>query len=430
MGKPKAPAPPDYAAAATAQGTANTNSALATNFLNQANQVNPYGTLTYDYDYNNGQRLPDGTVIPRSTVTTALSPEQQRLLDQNNQMSGQLNDLALKGIGYVDDASSSPIDQSKLPSMVGGVPQQQMSGTIAPTGLSISGAPGSQQLNTNTPGAGPVQNQYDFSGAGAMPSSDDFAAQRDQITNAMMARLQPYIDRDREGLRTQMANQGLGIGSEARDWEQRRQERDIADQRIGALLAGDAEQQRLFSNAMGIRQQGVGEAMSQGNLFNQSQNQLYSQGINDWQARNAAIAGNNAQGIQDAGFTNQAQGQQFAQNQAATDTANQAAASMFNQSLAGGQFANQARQQAIQEADYFKNQPLNMLNALRSGNQTNMPNFGNVMAGSTIAPPPIYQSSRDRYDAEMQAYQAKMANFNAFLGGLSGIGGAAVGKWG
>jgi hypothetical protein len=41
MSKPKAPPPPDYAAAATAQGAANTNSAIATNFLNQADQIGP-----------------------------------------------------------------------------------------------------------------------------------------------------------------------------------------------------------------------------------------------------------------------------------------------------------------------------------------------------------------------------------------------------
>jgi hypothetical protein len=50
MSKPQAPAPPDYAAAATAQGQANENSALATNYLNQVNQVGPYGSLTYNYN--------------------------------------------------------------------------------------------------------------------------------------------------------------------------------------------------------------------------------------------------------------------------------------------------------------------------------------------------------------------------------------------
>src|SRR4051812_4145485 len=115
MGKPKAPPPPDYAAAATAQGQANTSSAIATNFLNQANQVGPDGSLTYSYDSQHGHTLPDGTVIPQTTATTTLSPEQQKLHDQQIGISTQLNDLAASGIGYVGDAAAHPIDQSALP---------------------------------------------------------------------------------------------------------------------------------------------------------------------------------------------------------------------------------------------------------------------------------------------------------------------------
>lgn len=295
MGKPKAPPPPDYAAAAAEQGKANLNSALGTNYLNQANQIDPYGSRTYSYDTTKGNRLPDGTIIPQTTATTTLSPTQQHLYDQQTGISTQLNDLASRGIGYVDKASSTPIDQNQLPTQVTSLDQT--------------------------------------SGVGL----------RDKITNAMMERLQPQIERDRAALDTRLSNQGITHGSEAYNWDQTNFQKGVNDQRIAALLAGDQEQQ-----------------------------------------------------------------------------------SQFSRGLAGGQFTNQARGQAIQEADYFKNQPLNMLNALRSGNQTTLPQFGNVSAGSNIAAAPVYQATADQYSAAMQAYQAQLQARGALIGGLSSIAGAGT----
>lgn len=323
MGKPRAPAPPDYAAAAREQGTANVNSALATNFMNQANQVGPNGSLTYTYDSQNGYRLPDGTVIPMATATTTLSPEQQRLYDQNAQMSGQMNDLALQGLGYVGQQVNQPIDQNSLPSLTGGLART---------------------------------NFRDSTGGG------DYTADRDRITAAMMERMQPSIDREREALRTRLANQGITQGSDPYNTEQTTFQRGVNDQRIAALLAGDQTQQMYWD-----------------------------------------------------------------QDQRELENFNRAQEGNFSQGLASGQFANQARQQAIQEQDYFRNQPLNMLNALRSGNQVNMPSFGNVTAGSNIQPAPVYAAANDSYNAAMQRYQAQLASRNALLGGLGSLGSAAIG---
>lgn len=405
MGKPKAPAAPDYTAAAQQQGVANVNSAIATNRLNQVNQVGPNGSLTYTYGTReSGQGYTDpqtGQWIPQVTATTTLSPEQQRLYDQTNQMGTQLNDLAIRGIGYVDQASNTPIDQSKLPGQVSSL-------TIPTYQTGLAQTPG--QI---TSGVNPTQFQssYDFSNVGAMPKAEDFAAQRDKITDAMMQRLQPYLDKNRDALNTRLANQGITNGSEAWKWDQDALNRSENDQRIAALLAGDQEQQNLFNNAMGIRQQGVGEAVNQGNLFNMAQTNTFNQGL-----ANADLA-------------NSAQQQQFNQNLAAMNAANQAQEAQFQAGLASSQFQNQARQQAIQEADYFKNQPLNMLNALRSGNQVQMPTFGNVTAGAQVNSAPIYQATNDQYQAALRNYQTQMAGYSGLMSGLGSLGGAAVTKF-
>jgi hypothetical protein len=187
-----------------------------------------------------------------------------------------------------------------------------------------------------------------------------------------------------------LANQGITTGSEAWGYDQDSFNRGVNDQRLAALLSGDQEAQRLFSNAMQMRGQGVNEAISQGN------------------------------------FGNAAQAQQFGQNQQGLQNYNQAQQANFAQGLASAQFGNQARAQAIQEADYQRNAPLNMLNALRTGNQAQMPTFGNVTAGSNIAPAPIYQAANDQYAAAMAQYNAQQQANSGFLGGLASLGSAGI----
>ena len=370
MGKGSAPDPPDYAAAAREQGEANVNSAIASNYLNQVSQVGPNGSLTYSYDQQNGYRLPDGTVIPRVTATTTLSPEQQALYNQQNQLSQNLNNLALEGLDYVGNTVNDPIDLSGLPQFAGQLDRTQFSGQIAPSG------------NIGT--------SYDFSEVQGMPQISDFNSTRDQVTDAYMQRLQPYLDKERASLDSRLATQGITHGSEAYGWDNDVFNRGANDQRIAALLAGDKAAQDLFNNAMGVRQQGVSEAIAQGN------------------------------------FGNQAQQQQFSQNLTATQQANQAAEANFAQGLASSQFQNQAREQALQEQDYIRNQPLNMLNALRTGNQVQMPQFGNVAGGAQIQAAPIYAAANDQYNAALQNYQLQQQQQMGFMGGLAGIGSAAI----
>ena len=342
MGKPQAPAPPDYAAAAKEQGAANLNGALASNYLNQANQVGPNGSLTYSYNPSSGHTLPDGTFIPQTTATTTLSPEQQKLYDQNAQISTSLNGLAQKGVGFVDQATSHPLTAGQF----GGV-------------------------QTSLPGQ-PLQTAYDYSHVSKIPGMDDFGKQRDDVTAALMSRMQPQLDAARASRENHLANQGIMSGSEAYGTEQRYLGQNENDARMQALLAGSQEQGRLFGQGMDAHNSGISDARSQGDFNNQSKS------------------------------------------------------AMFGQGLSSGQFANQAQQQAIQEADYFKNQPLNMLNALRSGNQVSMPQFGSVAGGSQVAAAPVYAATNDMYQAQNAQYNTQMQGYGALMGGLGQIGGAAM----
>jgi hypothetical protein len=99
---PKAPTPPDPMLTAQKQGEMNKQTAIANYGLNATNQVTPYGALSY----NQIGKWEDGT--PRFEATTSLSPEQQGLLNQQNEFGKQSNQLAINQIGRLSGVLSSP----------------------------------------------------------------------------------------------------------------------------------------------------------------------------------------------------------------------------------------------------------------------------------------------------------------------------------
>jgi hypothetical protein len=152
---PSAPAAPNYAAAAQETAQGNLDAARAATAANRVNQVTPYGRL----DYSITGADPYGN--PTWTATQSLSPDQQKLLETQNQISLSLGDVANKGVSYVENMLNTPFDTSKLP----------------------------------TTGFNPSQSYQD----------------------AYMQRLQPQITQNREALQQQLANKGIDIGSTAYD---------------------------------------------------------------------------------------------------------------------------------------------------------------------------------------------------------------------
>lgn len=152
-GKSSPPPAPDYVGAATAQGAANKDAAIATAQLSNPNVENPYGsqTVTYTTDPTTGNPIPN--------INQTLSSSGQTLFDQYNQINQGLGDIAQKGLGSVQSTLDQPFDWSK-----------------------IAAAP----VNAGTTG------QY-----------------------AIMARLQPQIQQQNDAFDQQMANQGIAPGSEA-----------------------------------------------------------------------------------------------------------------------------------------------------------------------------------------------------------------------
>lgn len=317
------PPTPDYAAAAQQTAQGNLEAARAAAAANRVNQVTPYGNLTYSQQnggptfnsqayqqamdsYNQAMQSYGASGVnstdengnptvqyrgtqptmpqysdfvsqpnPDSgwTATTTLSPDQQKLLDIQNQTSIQLGGLQQKGLGYVENMIQKPFDTSALP-----------------------------QVGIN---------------AG------------ENYSDAIMRRLQPQLQMEQKSFDQRMANQGIPVGSEA------------------------------YTNA---RRQ-------------------FDMGQNDRLV--AAQTGGIGVGLQ-------------------------------------------ANQQGFNQAGYIRNEPINTLNAIRSGSQVTNPTFQSVPQQATTQGADVLGATQAGYNAQLGASNASNAASASNTGGLYALGGTAL----
>ena len=217
-----------------------------------------------------------------------------------------------------------------------------------------------------------------------------------------------------------------------------------------AQLANQAAAQNTgnAANLAAFQNQGVGQQFQQGlanaQLANQANQQQFGQNAAQQQAQNAAQAQGYNQALSSGQFGNQAAGQQFQQNLSAADLANQANQQQFgqnatqaqlanqinqqqyNQQLQNAQLANQVNQQGFQQESYNQMQPINVINALRTGSQVTNPSYASVPQQANTAGADILGATQAGYNAQLGAVNAKNAASGNFMGGLMGLGGAAM----
>jgi hypothetical protein len=182
MGKSSSTPPaPDYkgAAEATAAG-------------NRVNQRTPYGNLTYS------QSGTDSQGNPMWSANVELSPDQQKLLDQQNRTSLGLGNLQEQGLDYVKNMIANPFDTSGLPQ----------------TGINAG----------------------------------------EQMSESIMRRLQPNLQMEQKQFDAQMANQGIPLGSEAYANAKRSFDERQNDKLTSAIIQGT--QTGLAANQQGFNQLG------------------------------------------------------------------------------------------------------------------------------------------------------------------------------
>lgn len=214
MGKSTSqPATPDYAAAATAQGTANNQAALSSATMSNPNIYSPQGSQTTSYGYNSTT----GTYQP--TTTISLSPQEQSLYNTNLNTQSGLAGLEQYGLGQAQNVLSKPFDTSQLPAQA----------------------------------VAPGQTTQD----------------------AILSRLKPTIDAGNEQLTNQLVNQGFTPGTDAWQTGFRQQDNANNDLYTQAALAGiqndQSNYQQQFQNQAYLRDLPLNEINS---LMSSSQVQM------------------------------------------------------------------------------------------------------------------------------------------------------------
>lgn len=80
------------------------------------------------------------------------------------------------------------------------------------------------------------------------------------------------------------------------------------------------------------------------------------------------------------------------------------------------------RSAALQEQAYLQDRPLNLINALRTGNQVQAPQFQQFAQQATTAGPDLLGATSAQYNAAVDAANAQNAQTSGMLGGLMGLG--------
>jgi hypothetical protein len=136
----------------------------------------------------------------------------------------------------------------------------------------------------------------------------------------------------------------------------------------------------------------------------------------------------NAQSLADQGLTPGSQGAGYQNTQFGLDKAN-----AYNQAMLS------AQGQAVQDITAQYNSPINMLNALRSGQQVQQPGVGQTAqtANSNVGAAPYASVAQGNYaigsqnfnaaqQLQQSQYQAQQQQQNQLLGGLFGLGGSLI----
>jgi hypothetical protein len=381
--KPDPPTPPNPIATAAASTSTNVATGVANAFLNNTNQVTPNGTLSYNATGTYGWTDPvtnQTYQIPRFTATQTLTPQGQAIQDQNQAAQYNLAGMANAQSGKIAQHLATPLDTSGAPargdaSTISGVPRAQTS--FNPGG----------PIQTSLGNVGDITKTY---GAG------DFSADRQHVEDALMARMNPQLQLERQSIEQRLADQGIRYGSAAYTHAMDDYNRQSNDARFAAVDQAGQEQARMMQMDN-----------TRANFENAAQEQGYNQQLGE------------------AGLNNAAVGQQFQQNAAEGTFNNAGLAQQIAQAQSAFNAANAGRNQYMQEAYATRNQPINEITSLLSGSQVSMPNFINT-PGSQIATTDTAGLINQNFNQQMGNYTAQNQNWQQLMGGVLGLGAGAL----
>lgn len=431
-----APPAPDYVGAANATAAGNKEAAIAAQEGNMINQYTPYGSVTYT------QRGTSSSGTPLWSQNVALSPEQQAAYNKDVAMNARLQDVGMQGVGYVQNALNAPLQSPGQ--AVGSVGTTNfVTGVNAPQLQTQMGDVGNLQRALNQPN---IALQTGGQAGQLQTSVQDPNLVQQQVTDALYKQqtqyLDPQFERSQAKLENQLANQGITRGSEA--WNAAMQDAAMQKQqayesaRSSAIGQGVAAGSQMFQNQL-----------AGGQFANTAQQQAYQQSLANAQMQNQARAQQLQEALATGQFANEAQatayqqelGRLQAENQALTqqfgfgltnaELANQAANQQFAQRLSNAQLQNQAIQQNFANAQTLRQEPINILNAVRTGSQMQsaaMPQVGVSSPGqlATWSGPDLLGAATAQGQYNQGLYNAQQAQSSNQMSGLMGLAGTAA----
>lgn len=461
-----APSPPDPIATANAQGAANIDAARVTTALNRANQVTPWGNLTWarggnDWDeqgYNQALQLYNEQLKNYNTALSNFNNSQNRYQDYaldeggwgfrpRQQFTGTAPIAPKKeDFGYNPDAWTSTVT---LDPRV----QSLLDSSLA-TSQGLQGAIDSSLANTTSTLSQPltVPDSVDISGIRSgverrytdlqpsLQASNVLASMGRAGVGEQLARLRNLYSQD--------FNYNSAPAMPTADESTRKAVEDALYSRATARLDPRFSQAQDQLNSS-LAAQGITQGSEAYNRelqnFNNAKNDAYSSAMND------AITGSDVamqrlfnmglqarqQGVNEANTLRMLPTQEAAALAGISNGLDMASRNWYGAETAqetakDNSTANQFNMERMNNQDRFnntiavRNQILNELNALRTGAQAQTPQFGNTNTGAQVAPSPIAQSVYNSYQGELGNYNAQVGSNNAMLGGLATLGGAAM----
>ncbi|MCA1859314.1 hypothetical protein LE191_04215 [Janthinobacterium sp. HSC-3S05] len=456
MSSSPAPAPaPDYVGAAQQTASGNLDAIKYQTEANRINQYTPFGSQTYTKSGDNTW-----------SQNTTLTPELQAALNSQLAIQQGKSEQANSMLQSVKDSYSQPFNAPNHTDYMTGVnPVNQ--GSVGQAGQFSSSANQNLNFNSTTPGLNTTYDKFSSSTPGLDTNAAAYLGDVNNVNQnapqfnqdnaqlyaqkayeAQMALLRPDMDKQQQSLQNSLALQGLNPGTEANNNAQSSYSMARAAQE-NALAASS------YLSGAQTAQGNYASQLAGFNAGNAAQNQAFGQGMDVFSANNSASSQQFQNELSSYGANqnattaeNAARSAQYAQQLQAYTAQNAASAQQYGQDLSGynanlaglqtnsglqaaqNQAQAQAYQQAMgnygtdwQQAETLRNQPLNELNALLSGQQVQNPTFNSYALAGNAGGADILGATQaqGQWDQGIYNQQASTAaGNNAALAGMAG----------
>jgi hypothetical protein len=207
------PSAPNPYQTAMAQNQQNAFAGSFSNAANNVNEVNPYGTVNYDVIGQTPIYGPNGEVLgqaPKTQRTTALSSDQQNLLNLENQSKANLGNVAVEQSANLRNALNKPVDPSQWTPWQTSLPQQDLR---QDTGVTDRSGIEKAMMESYNRSVAPAESAQETSLAnrGLAPGSEGYAQmQRTRDDSRAEAARQAYLTSGSESRAAQAAFNDVG----------------------------------------------------------------------------------------------------------------------------------------------------------------------------------------------------------------------------